>query len=68
MNFVIKFAMTEYKPSRAAVPYDYVFDRSNKSYLDQNNWALVTADLLAYAYKYTGKKTYFDTAAKGLLR
>ncbi|MCP4375917.1 MAG: hypothetical protein GY794_07060, partial [bacterium] len=55
-NFVIKFAMTEYKPGRAAIPYDYVFDRSNKSYLDQNNWALATADLLAYAYKYTGKK------------
>ncbi|MDP6545958.1 MAG: hypothetical protein QGH60_18415 [Phycisphaerae bacterium] len=63
-NFVIKFAMTEYKPGRAAVPYDYVFDRSNKSYLDQNNWALVTADLLAYAYKYTGKKPYLATAAK----
>ena len=63
-DFVIKFAMTEYKPGRAAVPYDYIFDRSKKSYLDQNNWALVTADLLAYAYKYTGKKTYLATAAK----
>jgi len=63
-DFVIKFAMTEYKPGRAALPYDYVFDRSEKSYLDQNNWALVTADLLAYAYKYTGKKNYLDTAAK----
>ena len=63
-DFVIKFAMTEYKPGRAAIPYDYVFDRSNKSYLDHNNWALVAADLLAYAYKYSGKKAYLDAAAK----
>ena len=56
--------MKEYKPTRAAVPYDYSFDRSDESYLDINNWALTLADALAYAYKYTGEKRYLDGAAK----
>jgi len=63
-QFVVEHAMNEYAPGRAAVPYDYYFDRSEKSYLDINNWALVTADALAYAYKYTGRKQFIDAAAK----
>ncbi|MBN2432625.1 MAG: hypothetical protein JXQ27_14210 [Acidobacteria bacterium] len=61
-DFVIQHAMVEYRPGRAAVPYDVVFDGSDPSYLDINNWALTMADALAYAWKYSGHAPYLDAA------
>jgi len=63
-NFAIQYATQEYAPGRAAHPYDYVFDHSAPADLDINNWALLMADVLAYAYKYTGTRAYLDAAAK----
>lgn len=63
-DFVINHAMQEYAPGRACHPYDYVFDGSDASYPDINNWALVMADGLAYAYKYTGHARFLDAAAR----
>jgi hypothetical protein len=56
--------MVEYQSGRAAHRYDYVFDNPNSTDLDINNWALVMADALAYAYKYSGEKKYLDAAKK----
>ena len=41
-----------------------MLDGSDPSYLDINNWALVMADALAYAYKYSRAQRFFDAAAK----
>ncbi len=62
-DFVIKFAMNEYEPGRAAHPYDYVFDGSDPSYLDINNWSLAMADALSYVYKYNSNYLRFLNAA-----
>jgi hypothetical protein len=63
-DFAIRYAMVEYQSGRAAHRYDYVFDNPNSTDLDINNWALVMADALAYAYKYSGEKKYLDAAKK----
>ncbi|MBN2329568.1 MAG: hypothetical protein JXR73_20670 [Candidatus Omnitrophica bacterium] len=65
-DFVIDFVMQEYPPGsgRAVHPYDFVFDGSDPSYLDVNNWALVMADALAYIYKYTGEQRFLDAAER----
>ncbi len=62
-DFVLDFATDIYRPGRACHPYDVVFDGSDPSYPDINNWALVMADGLAYAYKHTGQTRFLDTAA-----
>ncbi len=35
-----------------------------EEYLEINDWALVTADALTYAYKYSGQQRFLDMAAK----
>jgi len=70
-DFLIYFPKEEYAPGRAAVWYDYYFDGiqwntgdRNYNYRDINNWALVAADALAYAWKYSGRSRYLNEAAK----
>ena len=65
-DFVINFVMQEYPAGsgRAVHPYDFVFDGSDPSYLDVNNWALAMADALAYVYKYTGESRFLDAAER----
>ncbi len=38
------------------------FADPDSSYLDIDNWALVMADALAYAYKYSGATRFIDAA------
>ncbi len=39
------------------------FTTSYETYLEVNNWSLLLADVLAYAYKYSGTDRYLETAA-----
>ncbi|MBW7940777.1 MAG: hypothetical protein H3C63_18800, partial [Candidatus Omnitrophica bacterium] len=65
-DFVIQHGMQEYPAGsgRAVHPYDIVFDGSDPSYLDVNNWALVMADALAYVYKFSGEVRYLQAAER----
>lgn len=65
-DFILRFLLQEYPAGsgRAAHPYQYTFDGSDSSYLDVNNWALVMADALAYAYKYTQETRFLDAAER----
>jgi hypothetical protein len=40
------------------------FTADYETYLEINDWALVTADVLAYAYKYSGQQRFLDMAAE----
>jgi len=66
-DFAINFAMEEYPAGsgRAVHWYDYVFADPNNpetNYRDVNNWALVMADALAYAFKHTGQQRFLNAA------
>jgi hypothetical protein len=67
-DFIMTFAMHEYQPGRAALPYEYYFDGDQRfdegNYLDINDWALVAADALAYAYRYSGRTNSLAAARK----
>ncbi len=63
-DFAIDHAMVEYQTGRAAHRYDYVFGQPDATDLDINNWALVMADALSYAFKYSGDRKYLAAAAK----
>ncbi len=67
-DFIVTFAMQEFKPGYAALPYDYYFDGNQRfnegNYLDIDNWALVAADALAYAYKFSGDARFLAAAQK----
>jgi len=65
--FMLKFLAKELRPGCMSVPHEYRFgrlDETGEDYLEINNWTLVMADMLAYAYKYTGKKEYLAAAGK----
>ncbi|MBF0101893.1 MAG: hypothetical protein HQK77_13395 [Desulfobacterales bacterium] len=40
------------------------FTADYETYLETNDWALLMADVFAYAYTYTGQQRFLDTAAK----
>jgi hypothetical protein len=64
-DFLVKFAMREYTPGRAAMPSQVRLDRDHPDiYLEINNWSLLAADVLAYAAKYSGDPHYLDAADK----
>jgi hypothetical protein len=64
-NFIQKHFMNEYRPGRAACwNAFYFYEPHEEPYLEIDNWALVTADVLAYAYKYSGNTNYLNTASK----
>ena len=64
-NFILNHFMTEYLPGRAASRDSYwFFDPGYETYLEINNWALVMADALAYAHKFTGQQRFLDAAVK----
>ncbi len=62
-GFFLEHNMVEYRSGRAAT-YNafWFFDPGWGEYLEINNWALVTADALAYAYRYSGEERFFDAA------
>ncbi|HOZ47791.1 MAG TPA: hypothetical protein PK468_14370, partial [Candidatus Hydrogenedentes bacterium] len=63
-DFIIDHDMTVYTPGRAAAQSSFwFFDPGWEVYLEINNWALTTADSLAYAYKYSGEARFMDAAA-----
>ncbi len=63
-DFAINYAVHEVGPGMSAAVYQYFFDGSDPSYLDHNNWALVLADAMAYAYKYSRAPRFIQTAAR----
>jgi hypothetical protein len=64
-DFLVKFAMREYTPGRAAMPSQVRLDRDHPDvYLEINNWSLLAADVLAYAAKFAGDPRYLDAADK----
>ncbi len=64
-DFVINHLMNEYLPGRAStIDSIWFFDPGYETYQEINNWALVTADILAYAYKYSGQARFMTEAAK----
>jgi hypothetical protein len=64
-NFILNHFMTEYLPGRAASRDSYwFFDPGYATYLEINNWALLMADALAYAHKFTGQQRFLDAATK----
>ncbi len=63
-DFAINYAISSVGSDMSAAVYEYFFDRSDPSYLDHNNWALVLADAMAYAYKYDGQVGFIQAAAR----
>ena len=65
-NFIIDHLMREIteKPGYYATISSIWFTADNETYQEVNNWALLMADVLAYAYKYSGKTEFLDAAAK----
>jgi hypothetical protein len=64
-DFALRHFMHEYRPDRAAAwNAFYFYDTPDQPYLEINNWALVMADALAYAYKFSGRTNYMTAAAK----
>jgi hypothetical protein len=64
-DFLVKFAMRDYTPGRAAMPSQVRGNRDHPDvYLEINNWSLLAADVLAYAAKYSGDRHYLDAAEK----
>lgn len=63
-DFLLKFARREYAPGRATTLNAFYPDGSEAdTYLEINNWALLMADVLAYAAKYSGEKRFIEAAA-----
>ncbi len=63
-DFILNYATVSVGSNASATVFEYFFDHSEESYIDHNNWALVVADALAYAYKYTGISNYLQMAAR----
>lgn len=64
-DFILQYETTEYAPGRVAARNAYYFyETTDQTDLEINNWALLMADVLAYAYKYSGQTNYLATAAK----
>ncbi len=63
-DFFLEHNMVEYKPGFAAT-YNafWFFDPGWEEYLEINNWALTTADVLTYAYRYSGEERFLEAAA-----
>ena len=52
------------KPGYYATVDSIWFTAPYETYLEIDNWALLMADALTYAYKYSGKQKYLDEAAR----
>lgn len=64
-DFILRHFTLEYRPGRmAAWNAFYFYDPHEDPYLEINSWALVMADVLAYAHKYSGRVNYLEAAAK----
>ncbi len=64
-DFILRHFLVEYTPGRAAAwNAFYFYDPHEDPYLEINDWALATADLLAYAFRYSGRTSYLEAAAK----
>ena len=64
-DFILRYFTSEYQPGRAAAwSAFYFYDPHEDPYLEIDDWALATADALAFAYKYSGRSSYLETAAK----
>jgi len=63
-NFIINYTMVNTGPNASATIFQYFFDHSDLSYVDHNNWALVLADVMTYAYKYSADTNYLQSAAR----
>ncbi len=70
-DFVLNWATEEYAPGKSCFWYDYYFDGvqwntgdREYNYRDINNWTLMMADALAYAWKYSGHSRYLREAEK----
>ncbi|HSA02560.1 MAG TPA: hypothetical protein P5055_17660, partial [Candidatus Paceibacterota bacterium] len=64
-DFILRHFSQEYRPGRMATwNAFYFYDPHEDPYLEINDWALVTADALAYASKYSGRTNYLEAAGK----
>ena len=64
-DFILRHFMNEYQPGRAAAWSAFYYCTPHEDpYLEIDNWALTTADALAFAYKYSGRTNYLEAAAK----
>ncbi|NLH74035.1 MAG: hypothetical protein GX456_13345 [Verrucomicrobia bacterium] len=64
-DFILRYFASEYQPGRLATWNAlYFYEPHDPPYLEVNNWALVTSDALAYAYRYSGRTNYLAAAAK----
>ena len=62
-DFILDHDMVEYKEGYAATHNAFwFFDPGWDEYLEINNWALLTADALAYAYRYSGYERFIEAA------
>jgi hypothetical protein len=60
---LLRHFAVEYVPGRKANRSAlFFFDPPDEAYLEINNWALTAADMLAYAYTYTGRTNYLREA------
>lgn len=65
-DFIINHLMEEIpeKPGSYTTVDSIWFTAPYETYLETNNWALLMADILAYAYKYSGRQQFLDIAAE----
>lgn len=66
-NFIITHLMresAEYPGRFGATDSIWFMEDPYESYVEFNNWMLLLADALTYAYKYSGQQKFLDAAAK----
>ncbi|MFZ7112214.1 MAG: hypothetical protein ACOWYE_11070 [Desulfatiglandales bacterium] len=65
-DFIINHLMKEIpeKPGSYATVDSIWFAVPYETYLETNNWALLMADVLAYAFKYSGRQQFLNMAAE----